>query len=87
MKITVLMGGVSSERDVSLASGLRISKALRERGHDVTSLDTASGELDPASEQSVLAGGVKTAPPTLDALQAMARTSLSRLRLRTVVRT
>ena len=77
MKITVLMGGVSSERDVSLASGLRIAKALRERGHDVTSLDTASGELDAGSEQSVLAGGVKTAPPTLEALRAMARTSLS----------
>ncbi|HET6680650.1 MAG TPA: D-alanine--D-alanine ligase [Gemmatimonadaceae bacterium] len=77
MKITVLMGGVSSERDVSLASGLRISMALRERGHEVTSLDTASGELDPANEQAVLAGGVKTAPPTLEALQAMARTSLS----------
>ncbi len=71
------MGGVSSERDVSLASGLRIAQALRERGHDVTSLDTASGELDAAHEASTLAGGVKTAPPTLEALQAMARTSLS----------
>ena len=29
MRITVLMGGTSSERDVSLASGLRIADALR----------------------------------------------------------
>ena len=31
MKITVLMGGTSSERNVSLASGTRIAQALRER--------------------------------------------------------
>ena len=36
MKITVLMGGTSSERDVSLASGIRIVEALRARGHEVT---------------------------------------------------
>ena len=35
MKITVLMGGASSERNVSLASGLRIAAALRSRGHEV----------------------------------------------------
>ena len=29
MKITVLLGGTSSERDVSLASGLRVATALR----------------------------------------------------------
>ena len=31
MKITVLMGGASSERNVSLASGIRIVLALRGR--------------------------------------------------------
>jgi D-alanine-D-alanine ligase len=35
MKITVLMGGTSAERDVSLASGLRIAQALRSKGHEV----------------------------------------------------
>ena len=30
MKITVLLGGFSAERDVSLASGLRIAAALRD---------------------------------------------------------
>src|SRR6185437_13121838 len=36
MKITVLMGGTSAERDVSLSSGLRIAQALRQSGHEVT---------------------------------------------------
>ena len=35
------MGGTSAERDVSLASGLRVTEALRARGHDVTAIDTA----------------------------------------------
>jgi len=40
MKICVLMGGVSSERAVSLASGSNIANALRENGHTVQVLDT-----------------------------------------------
>ena len=38
-KITVLMGGTSAERDVSLDSGKACAKALIELGFDVTSLD------------------------------------------------
>src|SRR5688572_27958505 len=77
MNITVLMGGTSAERDVSLASGLRITNALRSLGHRVTSVDTATGELSPGEEQKMLASGVKTEPPSLTALQQMSRTSLS----------
>jgi D-alanine-D-alanine ligase len=40
MKIAVLMGGVSSEREVSLSSGRNIVAALRENGHTVLALDT-----------------------------------------------
>lgn len=40
MKIAVLMGGVSSEREVSLSSGRNIVAALRENGHTVFALDT-----------------------------------------------
>jgi len=36
VKICLLTGGTSSERDVALASGLQIAEALRERGHDVS---------------------------------------------------
>jgi len=39
VKILVLLGGSSSEREVSLSSGGRVAAALRERGHQVTEAD------------------------------------------------
>ncbi len=72
------MGGTSSERDVSLASGLRIAEALRSRGHDVKVVDTAKGPVDRATEQQMIAGGVvKTKPPTPDELARMNAESLA----------
>ncbi len=72
------MGGTSSERDVSLASGLRIGEALRSRGHEVRVVDTAKGPLDRESEQRMLAGGVvKTLPPTPEELARMNAESLA----------
>ena len=71
------MGGTSAERDVSIASGLRIAAALRSRGHDVTSLDTARGVMDAATERELLVAGVQQAPPDLEALAAMSQGSLS----------
>lgn len=44
MKIVVLAGGLSPERDVSLSSGALISNALMENGHDVMLLDLYLGE-------------------------------------------
>lgn len=43
-KVTVLMGGISAERDVSLDSGKACAKALSEIGFDVKSLD-AKGDF------------------------------------------
>ena len=43
MKIVVLAGGISSERDVSLSSGSLIYKALRSRGHQAVLLDVFLG--------------------------------------------
>jgi len=40
MKIVVIMGGTSSERKVSLASGTNVAAALKENGHEVLLLDT-----------------------------------------------
>jgi len=40
MRIVVLMGGTSSEREVSLSSGKNIAIALKENGHDVLLIDT-----------------------------------------------
>jgi D-alanine-D-alanine ligase len=69
LKITVLMGGTSAERDVSLASGVRVAEALRSRGHEVLSVDTAHGILSGPDEQALLSGKVvKTIPPDVQAL-------------------
>ncbi|MHB8613931.1 MAG: D-alanine--D-alanine ligase family protein [Candidatus Dormibacteraceae bacterium] len=39
MRLAVLRGGRSAEREVSLKSGAQVEKALRNRGHEVTGLD------------------------------------------------
>ncbi len=72
MKITVLMGGTSSERNVSLASGIRIVLALRERGHVVTALDPARGVISEAEERELSTGKVGTEPPSLESLSKFA---------------
>ncbi|MGH7713883.1 MAG: D-alanine--D-alanine ligase [Gemmatimonadaceae bacterium] len=77
MRITVLMGGTSAERDVSIASGLRIVQALREREHDVTAFDTARGVIAREDEAAVAAEGMKVEPPSLETLASMERGSLS----------
>ena len=46
MKIAVLRGGRSAEREVSLRSGAQVAKALRGRGHDVTEIDLDGGTWD-----------------------------------------
>lgn len=60
MKIAVLLGGYSSERDVSIASGAQVVRALRERGHEVLAVDTASGVLSSDQENSMFSAGVST---------------------------
>jgi len=44
-KIAVLMGGPGSERDVSLATGLGVAKALRSLGVEVVELDIRDGNF------------------------------------------
>ena len=78
-RVTLFLGGTSSERDVSLASGVRIAAALRDRGYDVRTVDPAVGPLSADEEKKILAGGVKTAPPSEDELRRMARESLPKL--------
>lgn len=78
MRITVLMGGTSSERDVSLASGLRIAQALRSRGHTVSTVDTAKGAVSEDAEERMIAEGVvKTVPPTPEELAKMSSESVA----------
>ncbi|MER2081560.1 MAG: D-alanine--D-alanine ligase [Ruminococcus sp.] len=43
MRIVVLAGGTSTERDVSISSGILVASALREKGHEVVLLDVFKG--------------------------------------------
>lgn len=43
MRIVVLAGGLSTERDVSISSGSLVADALRKKGHDVVLLDVFTG--------------------------------------------
>ena len=45
LRVTVLRGGPSAERDVSLASGAAVADALRRRGHDVFEADIDPDDL------------------------------------------
>jgi D-alanine-D-alanine ligase len=71
LKIAVLFGGTSSERDVSIASGSQVVQALRDGGHDVIPVDTAAGVLDAGAERQLLRGEVPEAPPDEEALDLM----------------
>lgn len=79
MKVVVLAGGISTERDVSLSSGAKIYKALKQNGHQAVLLDVYLGytgedadhifeiEEDWAKEL----GGVAEKNPDIEAVKAM----------------
>ncbi|HZP12655.1 MAG TPA: D-alanine--D-alanine ligase [Nevskiaceae bacterium] len=68
MRIAVLFGGTSEERDVSIASAAQIIPALRSLGHDVFAVDTARGRLPGAEEHAMLASGIAPEPPSSSAI-------------------
>lgn len=82
MRIVVLAGGLSMERNVSLSSGSRICRALRERGHQAVLVDMYLGleDLSGAPEELFsapdgLCGDFMVAreEPDLDAVRASRR--------------
>lgn len=62
MKIAVLLGGTSPERDVSLDSGKNIIEALKKIGHDVL-------EIDPGLSTKQLIAGLKIDSAKVDFLK------------------
>lgn len=62
-KIAVLLGGCSSERDVSIASGVQVISALRDRGFVVIAVDPAVGILDSEVEAEYFSKTVGLVPP------------------------
>jgi D-alanine-D-alanine ligase len=73
MRVTVLTGGTSAERDVALASAVQVIEALRSRGHDVAVVDTARGYIPQSDEAALLSAVVGTEPPSIDRLHALER--------------
>jgi D-alanine-D-alanine ligase len=71
MRVTVLTGGASAERDVAIASAAQVVAALRSVGHVVTVVDTVSGLIGDKNEAAWLSPRVGLAPP--DAADLMER--------------
>ena len=44
MKIVVLCGGISTEREISIVSGAGVCGALRQKGHRASLLDVYFGD-------------------------------------------
>jgi D-alanine-D-alanine ligase len=77
MKIAVLFGGTSEERDVSIASAAQVIPALRGLGHEVLAVDTATGRLPPAAEQKLLTSGIAPEPPSGAKLATLRESALA----------
>src|SRR5690606_3993986 len=73
MRITVLTGGTSSERDVALASAAQVVGALRSRDHEVAVVDTARGLIPETEEATMLGTRVGAEPPSIEHLRALER--------------
>ncbi len=54
LKITVMLGGPSAEREVSLRSGAAVAKALRSLGHEVSEVDPKNGQFDLPAKTDVV---------------------------------
>ena len=80
MNIVVLAGGLSTERDVSFKSGEMVTKALRNKGHNVIMIDVFMGYGDEetnvsdffarSEEVSLTGGDVPTEAPDLKKVKA-----------------
>jgi D-alanine-D-alanine ligase len=68
VKIAVIFGGKSAEREVSIASGVQVFKALKGLEHEVLAIDTAKGILGPADEKRFLSAHIQVIPPSSNAL-------------------
>ena len=79
MRVVVLAGGLSTERDVSITSGIMVAKALRKKSHSVILLDVFMGyendecDIDKMFEQGydfTKNLGVRESIPNLEQIKA-----------------
>lgn len=74
MKIALLAGGISSEREVSLTSSRAILKALRENGHDVIVIDPVYG-AEKVSEEIIFRDLVSKEYPSKEIMDNLLKES------------
>ncbi len=88
LRIALITGGSTPEREVALAGGGEVLRGLRMAGHEVSVVDTVEGVLGPEDEGRLLALRVGRAPPPEATLaEARAREDAAGLaRLRAVRR-
>jgi D-alanine-D-alanine ligase len=63
MKIAVLFGGPSPERDVSIQSGAQVIRSLRAAGHEAVAVDISTGVLSPREEDAMFGSTLSGTPP------------------------
>jgi D-alanine-D-alanine ligase len=76
MRITVLTGGSTPERDVAFAGAAQVVAALRQRNHTVAVVDTVLGALTAEQERDLLVPTVGKTPPTDEMLADLAAREL-----------
>jgi D-alanine-D-alanine ligase len=62
VKVVVVLGGTSSEREVSLRSGAGVARALKALGHETVLLDTGTGKLLKDADHAMELGTQARAP-------------------------
>jgi len=63
MRVLILLGGDSAEREVSLATGGAVARALAGRGHELAGLDPAAGRWFTQSELLEVKDQTRREPP------------------------
>ncbi|MCM1568505.1 MAG: D-alanine--D-alanine ligase [Roseburia sp.] len=78
MKVVVLAGGTSTERDVSLVSGSMIYKALKRKGHQAILLDVylgyqgdVEGVFEQETDWAAQIGAIQERKPDLEEIKAL----------------
>jgi D-alanine-D-alanine ligase len=77
MRIAVLFGGTSAEREVSVASAAQIIPALRAAGHEVIAIDSAKGRIAANDLHRLLEAGVAAEAPTETAIAEVRATAVA----------
>ena len=65
MRIAVLYGGTSAEREISLVTGRAVALALADGGHDVLLIDPAVGDSAVGAGEAAAAAEIGVAPPPI----------------------